>query len=160
MRPHRLVAVGLAAAVLAAGGAVGFTVGKSKAPTTTDASRDKGEAYGLAFKNAFETSFSKSLKAGSKLGTKRGQKSGDVDGKKFGSARGGSAAQNELDLIAAEQARLAAEAEAAERAANCGHVLFVDGACPSDAEVQYEEDAESYCGGGDYETAAALGIEC
>lgn len=160
MTSRRALVSGLAVLLLVGGATAGFLLGKSDAPTTAEANDSRQEAYRLDFKASYSEAFATANEKGSLAGVKRGMSRGGKAGNKAGDATGAEAAQTELDLIAAEQARLAAEAEAAERAANCGHVLFVDGACPSDAEVQYEEDAESYCGGGDYETAAALGIEC
>lgn len=154
-----VVFAGLAGLILVAAG-VGFLAGSSKAPTDDDAVQERNEAFKTGFRTSFAVSFRDANERGTKAGLKRGSRQGNDDGTANGSSIGATKAQDELDLIAAQQARLAAEAEAAERAANCGHVLFVDGACPTDAEVQYEEDAETYCGGGDYETAAALGIEC
>ncbi len=43
----------------------------------------------------------------------------------------------------------AIEAEQAERATNCGAPLFADGACPTDEELEREQNLESYCGGYD-----------
>lgn len=49
---------------------------------------------------------------------------------------------------------------AAERARNCSVPLFPDGACPTDAELAAEQQAERLCGGGHHDQAAALGIDC
>ncbi len=159
MNRKRWIAMALAAVVgLAVAG--GFLLGQDAAPTKADAAKDRKQSFGTAMKTSFAAAFTKARTHGVKSGLKKGRKSGEKEGGAAGSEKGAEKAQDELDLIAAEQARLAAEAEAAERAANCGAPLFVEGYCPTDAEIQQESDAESYCGGGDYETAASLGIEC
>lgn len=160
MTSRRWVIAVLASVLMLTGAAAGYMLGQANAPSVADADQHRRDAYGIAYKNSFREKLPKAERRGIAAGLKRGRKSGTRDGRASGSNRGVAAAQKQLDLIVAEQARLAAEAEAAERSANCGHVLFVEGACPTDEEVQREEDAESYCGGGDYETAEALGIEC
>ncbi len=157
-RGRWIAASGVVLLGLAAAG--GFLLGQDDAPTKTDAAMDRKQSFGSAMKTSFAVAFPEAKSQGAKAGLKKGRKSGEKDGGAVGSEKGAENAQDELDLIAAEQARLAAEAEAAERAANCGASLFVEGYCPTDAEIQQESDAETYCGGGDYETAAALGIEC
>lgn len=159
MTRFRVAAV-LAAVVVGVAAAGGYLLGSSDAPTVGDATRELNRSYAQAMRSAYAPAFQSARVRGDKAGREKGGKIGSDEGSAAGSTTGGERAQAELDLIAAEQARLAAEAEAAERQANCGHPLFIDGACPTDAEVQYEEDAETYCGGGDYETAAALGIRC
>lgn len=68
-----------------------------------------------------------------------------------------------LAEIAQEEAEAAAQAEAEERAENCGAPLFVEGYCPTDEEIEQENLAESVCGSPDPESAAEeelYGIEC
>ena len=68
---------------------------------------------------------------GASAWTRQGRRSGDGRGR----AAGAGAAEHQQAAIAeaeaAERQRLE-EAEAAERAANCGAPLFVDGYCPTD----------------------------
>jgi hypothetical protein len=63
---------------------------------------------------------------------------------------GGAKAVEEQQAAIAEAAELerqrAIEAEQAERARNCGAPLFADGACPTDEEIEREQNLESYCG--------------
>ena len=84
--------------------------------------------------------------------------------------------QERLDACAAdERAEIEAErqAEAARRAAEererasetgyfggCNETYFIEGYCPSEAEIAAERLAERLCGGGRYEEAAREGIDC
>lgn len=72
--------------------------------------------------------------------------------------------QAEIDRCSADEAAVM-EAEAAAAAAAseqrfCNQPLFVDGYCPTQGEIDYENQAEGLCGGGDYAAAAAAGIVC
>lgn len=75
--------------------------------------------------------------------------------------------QAEIDRCSADEAAVMeaeAAAAAAAAAANeqrfCNQPLFVDGYCPTQGEIDYENQAEGLCGGGDYAAAAAAGIVC
>ncbi len=71
--------------------------------------------------------------------------------------------QAEIDRCAAdEQAIIDAEAAAAAAAEQrfCGVPLFPEDYCPTQAEIDAENQAEALCGGGQYDQAAALGIDC
>ena len=71
--------------------------------------------------------------------------------------------QAEIDRCAAdEQAIIDAEAAAAAAAERrfCGVPLFPEDYCPTQAEIDAENQAEALCGGGQYDQAAALGIVC
>ena len=84
-------------------------------------------------------------------------------GHRRGLAAGKAAAEAERlrEAEAAEASRQSEiQAQAAERADNCGAPLFVTGYCPTDEEIAYESQAESLCGGGDYEQAQAEGVAC
>ena len=143
--------------------AAGLFLGEAKAPNLEEASTAKAESRESAFRSSFEAAFSRSLKQGRRAGVKRGMKAGRALGRRQGGTQGSSGAEVRLAAIAAaeaEAAEQAALAEAAEREANCGAPLFQDSYCPTDAEIEYESQAETLCGGGRYDEAAALGISC
>jgi hypothetical protein len=99
-----------------------------------------------------------------------GRRQGAVRGRRIGAANGHTAGGNEVERrltaiarAAEEQRQREAEAQAAERAANCGAPLFVSGYCPTDDEIARENSAESLCGPGTAEgkqQAAEQGIQC
>ena len=90
-------------------------------------------------------------------GLDRGLRAGQVVGRRTGQLAGAAAGDGAgSDSAGAELAA----AEAAERAENCGATLFPDDVCPTDEEIAAENQAEAVCGPGDYEQAAALGIDC
>lgn len=68
--------------------------------------------------------------------------------------------QTEIDACAADEAALIEAELAAQRSRNCGAPLFPEDSCPTDAELAAEQQAEALCGGGHYDQAAALGIDC
>ena len=116
---------------------------------------------------------------GAALGAAEGATEGLNDGKREGHAEGRAstfkstykAAFNQAhkkarakafiatrDRIRAERAAAAEAARLAER--RCNVPLFVDGSCPTVGEIEAEQSAEGLCGGGHYEEAARLGIDC
>jgi len=125
------------------------------APSEQQADQLLATSEKAAFETSFEEAFATSRAKGRKSGTKKGRIQGRKAGRSAGASSGGAAADAELAAIAAERAR---EAEEAERLANCGHPLF--SGCPTDDEIIYEESAETLCGGGRYDEAAAQGISC
>ena len=141
-------------------GSVGYINGSRTAPNLADAQKAFDKAYKSAFEKNRQSALETSMKAAFKAGANNGENEGQKNGGKFGYAEGRKAAEQEVARIAAEQAAAQAAAEEAERRANCGAPLFVNGYCPTDAELQYEMDAETYCGGGLYAEAAARGIQC
>ena len=133
----------------------GLVLGLQQAPTDVEAEQLRKESARSAYKSAYRDSFLTSRNEGRKAGRTKGERQGKREGSEAGSSSGTESAEAELAAIAAEEARLAEEAE---RLANCGHPLFTG--CPTDEEIIYEESAETLCGGGNYEEAAAQGIIC
>jgi hypothetical protein len=145
------------------GAVVGFALGKTTAPTVEEADAAKAASSKTAFEASFSNGFSSTVPRGRRAGVKRGVKAGRALGSRLGETQGISGAEAQLAAIAAaeaEAAEQAALAEAAEREANCGAPLFSTSYCPSDSEIAYENNAETLCGGGRYDEAAALGISC
>jgi hypothetical protein len=137
-------------------GAVGHNIGLRNAPDAADAER----AYKNAYTKSFDQSRAKARKSAIAEGLKEGAREGKIEGSKNGGKSGYAEGRKDADI---ELARIRAEqaaAEAAERQANCGAPYFLDDYCPTDEELQYEIDAETYCGGGRHEEAAARGIQC
>lgn len=132
--------------------AVGVLIGLGNAPTEEEASQLRVSSE----KAAFQTSFSEAFAASRIEGRRAGQKKGSVQGKraglKAGSDAGAVAAEAELAAIAAE------EAEEAESALICDHPTL--SGCLTQEQIAYGEAAETLCGGGRYEEAAAQGIRC
>lgn len=144
----------------------GYLVGHSRAPTGADAGGAKANtrvaAHELAYRKAFDTSRGVAYETGVKEGRDRGRRLG----RKLGTRDGESEVARRTAALAEDAAnsRLATiRNRANERAKNCGAPLFVDGYCPTDAEIEQENNAESLCGPGTVEgkrEAARLGIQC
>jgi hypothetical protein len=76
-----------------------------------------------------------------------GRAKGRLAGAEIGAKDGGSDAQAQLAAIQQQQVeaeQAAAAAEAAERQANCGAPLFVEGYCPTDEEIAQESQTSSW----------------
>jgi hypothetical protein len=147
-------------------GAAGYGVGAVTAPTDSDAARERQDAE----RSAFTSSSRRAHAAARREGLRAGRQLGMRRGRKLGRRRGLKAGQQVAERRRAEQAQ-AAEAQrqqeidqrANERAENCNAPLFVEGYCPSDEEVETENQAESLCGPGTEEgrrQAAEQGIDC
>lgn len=118
--------------------ALGIAVGVG----TTGSRGEAAEARDLAFDTGYESSFNiteedateRGLQEGEDLGTLDGRASGRTEGFDLGSGVAG------LDLVAeqieaAESARITAEAELADRQANCGSIPSAPDTCPTSAEL-------------------------
>ncbi|HEU4739588.1 MAG TPA: hypothetical protein VFS54_10980 [Solirubrobacterales bacterium] len=143
--------------------AIGFALGSSAAPNQQEADDARAES----FRAAFSSSKASAFRQARRRGTVKGLKQGRARAKQVGLRRGDDAGAKEAGVvlaeIAQEEAEAAAQAEAEERAENCGAPLFVEGYCPTDEEIEQENLAESVCGSPDPESAAEeelYGIEC
>ncbi len=159
-RGPRIAAAGLAFLAFAA---IGLALGSSAAPDGREADDARAESFGTAFASSKAAAF----RQASHRGTVRGLKQGRARAERVGLRRGDDAGTKEAGVvlaeIAQEEAEAAAQAEAEERAENCGAPLFVEGYCPTDEEIEQENLAESVCGSPDPESAAEeelYGIEC
>jgi hypothetical protein len=130
------IAIAAVAGIAAAAG--GFLIGSASAPTKEEASRIRSEAYTESLADARTASLASSRIRGLEAGRASGQREGARDGARRGAGVGSEDA--DAQLLAAVRAR------AAERAANCGAPLFVSGYCPTNAEIQQENQAEANAG--------------
>lgn len=159
-RSLRVAAIGL---TVAAAAAIGVALGSSAAPDRQEADEARAESFRAAFADSKAVAFEQARRRGSANGIERGRTRAKRLGLRRGSKAGGAEAKVVLAAIAQEEAEAAAQAEAEERAENCGAPLFVEGYCPTDEEIERENLAESVCGSPDPESAAEeelYGIEC
>ena len=170
-------------ALAGATAAGGYALGHSRAPNSADAGSARSVAARSAQATALASATVDGRRSGLQAGLTEGRRAGEAEGAKRGRAAGLAAARAELATIraakAAAQARAAeaaAQAKAAQAAAQaqqtasnapatggCNVPLFAPGSCPTPAEIQRENQAESLCGGGTAagrEEAAKLGIQC
>jgi hypothetical protein len=155
--------------VVSACSASGFYAARAVAPTAKELAVAGESARVSSRAAARRAAYSKAVSEGRRAGGREGRASGTRAGVRAG-ARNASAVVAARRRRAAEAAAASAAAreraarvEINDRAANCGAALFVDGYCPTDAEVQTENDAESLCGPGTVagrEEAARKGISC
>ena len=120
----------------------GFYVGKnasaSEAEATAVAATAKRQARAEAFARSEKASRVASRQASAKRARSLGERRGTRAGKKDGEA--------ELaDRQAQEQAQ---QAPASGYYGGCNEPLFVDGYCPTPAEIETERNLEAYCGPG------------
>ena len=164
----RMRVASLSAALLLAGvlGTVGYLIGHNHAPTREDAAAARRRAFRTQYLRARQTAEVHGHTRGARRGLTAGKERGRSSGTDLGKSAGAADSQEQLAAAAAAQVeaqRQAAIAATQERAANCGAPLFVSGYCPTDAEVQQENQAEALCGSGlpqDSAEAARLGIDC
>jgi hypothetical protein len=136
--PARIALVGLAIfSALAISGAIGFLVAFAFASSDSEARQAKAASFRLARKQAQASAFRRAAVRGRQAGIKVGRQSAKWEAGTQGRQNGEAEAEAQLAAIAA------AEAEAQERAENCGAPLFVEGYCPTDAEIEQEDQAES-----------------
>ena len=130
----------IAGTALAVGLAVvaGIGIGAATAGSESEAEAAREQA----FETAYEPSLTGTRKAALARGLREGQRSGRLEGRSTGSVEGfdlgGGVAG--LDLISgqvatAEAERYAAEAELADRQANCGSIARAPDICPTSAEL-------------------------
>ena len=144
-------------------GALLYTIGAGNAPDKADALTYRQAGYRQAYPAAKATAYRSSRAAALVKGEHLGRVRGRTLGRRAGTAAGtkkrkaverARARKRELAAAAARAEQAAAAQRAAEeKAANetgsfggCNVPLFVDGYCPSDAEIQQESEAESNAG--------------
>jgi hypothetical protein len=155
---NRGLLLSIVAVALLAAGTIGYLIGANAAPDDAEARLAQSVAYARALPSAERSAFLQARRAGFRAGIDAGVRRGE----RLGALRGGSAGQ---DAAEAEEKRLAeereaieiAEREAAEQAAAeaeaetryCNVPLFIDGYCPTQAEIEQENQAEGEAGIGD-----------
>ena len=147
----------------------GYFVARDSRPSDAEAQsvrrvarvRARVASMTIAFAHSYERGQAHGMKLGRASGRRAGARAGRAAAKSVLARRRAQALARERALEAA--ARNAAAEELAQRRRNCGAPLFVDGYCPTDAEIQQENDAESLCGPGTAEGQAEAerrGIQC
>ena len=131
--------------VVAVFGVGGYLVGASGSSSTSEAENVEQKEFRHARAFAFAAARSRSRRVSFSVGVKRGKRMGQDEGTHAGAAAGNHDAHAELAAIEAAEAEAAAEAEEAEeaRAEGCHVPLFVDGYCPTPAEIEQENQAEA-----------------
>jgi hypothetical protein len=137
-----LLAFGVLAALVGAG-ILGFLVGVSSAHTDREADVARAESFRQSLIRARISASRRAAAKGREAGLEAGRAAAEHAGKARGEDDGRSEAAAQQAAIAAAEAEAAAEVEAQERAENCGAPLFVEGYCPTDAEIEQENQAES-----------------
>lgn len=132
MRPWAFISLGVIAILCAIGG---YAIGKANAPTDQDAEVARAQAHTSSLGEARARALAAARSRGLAAGRQTGQREGSETGHKAGSQAGSSAASSQL-----------AASQAAQRAQNCGAPLFVTGYCPTNAEIQQENQAEANAG--------------
>ncbi len=136
LRAHRWL-VGTAAALILAAGA-GFAIGAVSADSSAEAEAARDQEFSLAYEQAFESvrapSKERGLIDGEAGGRLAGRTTGGIEGFDLGSGSAGLQVAAD-QLAAAESARYAAEAELADRQANCGAIPRYPDTCPTSAEL-------------------------
>lgn len=151
---------GVLAAVVV--GALLYTIGAGNAPDKADALTYRQAGYRQAYPAAKATAYRSSRATALVKGEHLGRVHGRTLGRRAGAAAGtkkrkaverARARRRELAAAARAEQADAAQRAAEEKAANetgsfggCNVPLFVDGYCPSDAEIQQESEAESNAG--------------
>jgi hypothetical protein len=163
----RTTLLGLVAiALVAAASTAGYLLGHSRTPDRSDAASARKLAFSTRAHRAEASTRRVARSKGIQAGLAEGRTSGKTAGERHGAGEGEAQAQAELAAqaeAAAEAERQAALEEVQERSANCGAPLFTNGYCPTDAEVEQENQAEALCGPGTAAgeaQAAKLGIQC
>jgi hypothetical protein len=133
---NRWIAGGLLAVTIAA--AVGLGLGVALTGDTEEAASAREQAFERAYARAFVTNREAARDLGLRQGEARGRVAGRLTGREEGFDLGGGTAGLQLveaDIASAEAERFAAEAELAERQANCGSIRRAPDICPTDAEL-------------------------
>jgi hypothetical protein len=130
----------LAAGVLAVtfAAVAGLLLGVVTIGSESDAEAAQASAYEAAYKQSLTEVRTISSRSGFVSGLKQGRRAGEQTGNLDGFDLGGGVAGLQLieeQLAAAEAARAAAEAELAERQANCGSIPRAPDICPTNAEL-------------------------
>jgi hypothetical protein len=130
------LAAGVLAVTFAAG--AGLILGAVTTGSKSDAEAAQASAYKAAYAQSFvrvrSISSQRGFESGLNQGRRAGQQTGNLDGFDLGGGVAGLQLIEE-QLAAAEAARAAAEAELAERQANCGSIPRAPDICPTNAEL-------------------------
>ena len=157
------LAIAMTLALLAAVGGAAYAVGDEQAVTAEQAQNARVSAGKSAGARANAHALRSSRRRGVSEGLRQGQRRGQRSGRRAGRERGAAEADRRAAAAATQHQQDrqdAINARQQERARNCNAPLFVEGYCPTDAEVQAENETESLCGGGHYDQARAKGIAC
>jgi hypothetical protein len=130
------VAASLLAVAFAAMG--GLALGVATTGDDADAEQAEQLAYEQAYAESFALIHTVARQRGLEEGAVRGRVAGEQAGTTEGFDLGGGVAGLRLiadQLAEAEAARATAEAELAERQANCGSIARAPDSCPTDAEL-------------------------
>jgi hypothetical protein len=130
----------IAAAALAVGLAVvaGIGIGAVTAGSESEAEAAREQAFELAYGPSLtgtrRAALARGLREGQRIGRLEGRSTGSVEGFDLG---GGVAGLDQISaqVAEAESARYAAEAELADRQANCGAIARAPDICPTSAEL-------------------------
>lgn len=148
-----IVVVGLLAA-----GTIGYLVGANAAPDDAEARLAQSAAYARALPSAERSAYLQARRTGVQAGIDAGMRRGERLGARRGKSAGEDAAKAEEKRLAEEREAIEiAEREAAEQATAeaeaetryCNVPLFIDGYCPTQAEIEQENQAEGEAGIGD-----------
>lgn len=142
---RQAVQFAVAALLLVAFAVGGYVLGSSSTASDAEAANARISAFQNARSKAQANAFRRSSAKGSREGIDAGKRSAQKSGLARGTENGSAAVEAEFASIAAAEA----EAEAQERAENCGAPLFTEGYCPTDAEIEQENQAESEAGFGE-----------
>ncbi len=131
----------LAAGVLAlaSAAAAGLIIGVLGTGNQSDAEAARAEAYETSYSLSLSQARQQSSRRGATEGIEYGRSFGDQIGSFDGFDQGGGIAGEllvEEQLAEAESARAVAEAELAERQANCGTIRRAPEICPTNAELE------------------------
>ncbi|MGA7396800.1 MAG: hypothetical protein WBW62_05065 [Solirubrobacterales bacterium] len=132
-----LLLVGMMAVVIV--GATGFVIGSAASTSSSEAEKAREQSYDLAYERAQSNVQSITTERGNKAGKVRGRKAGVKSGAGEGAdlGKGFISLQNDqAEVEYAIAAKNAAEAEAAERSANCGVLVRAPESCPTDSEIE------------------------
>jgi hypothetical protein len=148
--------------LLVAAGAIGYLIGTNGAPDDADARLAQTLSFHRALPRAERSALLAARLSGFVVGLATGRRHGERAGERRGARAGERAAGAEEKRLAEE--REAAEREAAEQAEReaaeqaeveaseertCNVPLFIDGYCPTQAEIEQENQAEGEAGIGD-----------
>lgn len=154
----RGLTLGMIFVLLIAAGAIGYLLGKDGAPDGAEARLAQTLAYNRSLPAAERSAFLAARRSGFAAGLKMGGRRGSALGARRGGRAGETAAKAEERRLTEEREAIeAAEREAAEQAAAeaeaevryCHVPLFIDGYCPTQAEIEQENQAEGEAGIGD-----------
>lgn len=155
---NRVFAIAAVAALLVAVGTIGYLVGVNGAPDDAEAQLAQEADFRSAASRAERVAFVKARRAAVEVGVANGERRGSRLGTKRGAAAGEAAAKAKAKRLAEEREALEnaereaaeqAEAETAAETRYCNVPLFIDGYCPTQAEIEQENQAEGEAGLGD-----------